>query len=63
MTRVTVQDLERIQQICQEAEVESFELESDSRSGIGTVLTMTYDSRVANRAARVSVEISGVQDW
>ena len=42
---------------------ESFRLDSDSSSGIGTTLTLTVLTKINNRRAEVAFEISGVENW
>jgi hypothetical protein len=42
---------------------ESFRLDSDSSSGIGTTLTLTVTTKINNRRAEVTFEISGVENW
>ena len=44
-------------------DAESFRLDSDSSSGIGTTLTLTVLTKINNRRAEVAFEISGVENW
>ena len=55
-------DLLKIKKICEEVEVEHFILQQTS-TGIGRILNMTYETIVAEYAARVSIEISGTESW
>jgi hypothetical protein len=42
---------------------ESITLEQSKESGIGTVLTLTYDTEIADYPAKISIEVTGVKDW
>jgi hypothetical protein len=44
-------------------DAESFRLDSDNSSGIGTTLTLTVTTKINNRRAEVAFEISGVENW
>lgn len=44
-------------------DVDSFELDSDSTSGIGSVLVMTFAQEVNGVRGSFDIEISGVEDW
>lgn len=44
-------------------DAESFRLDSDSSSGIGTTLALTVTTKINNRRAEVTFEISGVENW
>ena len=44
-------------------DAESFRLDSDSSSGIGTTLTLTVLTKINDRRAEVAFEISGVENW
>ncbi len=58
------EDLKLISEIIAEfPEVETFRLESDSASGIGSVLSLFIVTKVMGRDAEVKFEISGVENW
>ena len=38
-------------------------LDQDFGSGIGSILTLTYETEIADHPARVSIEVSGVESW
>ena len=63
MIRLSIQELDKIKEICNEEEVEYFELNQDNRSGIGSILTLTYDTFVADYPAKITVEVSGAETW
>ena len=44
-------------------EVDVFELEQDSSSGIGSVTTMYFSHKVNDVLGRFAVEISGDENW
>lgn len=57
-------DVKMISEIMSEfPDADSFRLNSDSSSGIGTTMTLTVSTRINNRPAEVTFEISGVEDW
>ncbi|MEY4331580.1 MAG: hypothetical protein RLZZ196_318 [Bacteroidota bacterium] len=43
--------------------VNTFELEQSNHSGIGSITTMSFDHEINTIKTRVSIEISGVEDW
>lgn len=56
--------LEMIKSICEDANVDTFTLSAEpNNSGIGTIVTLTYNTCVADYPAKMSIEISGVGDW
>ena len=63
MIKLNVYELNKIKSICEDVGTEYFTLEQDSSSGIGSVLTMTYETEIADYPARVSIEVSGVDSW
>jgi len=63
MIHLNLHDLEKIKKICEEAGTEYFILEEENTSGIGSILTLTYDTEVAGYPAKMSVEVTGVESW
>jgi hypothetical protein len=63
MINLNVYDLNKIKKICEEAGTEYFTLEQTNKSGIGSILTMTYDTFVADHPAKMTVEVTGVESW
>jgi hypothetical protein len=63
MINLNVYDLDKIKKICEEVGTEYFTLEQTNESGIGSILTLTYDTEIADYPAKVSVEVSGVEKW
>jgi hypothetical protein len=63
MIKLNVYELNKIKSICEDVGTEYFTLEQDSSSGIGSVLTMTYETEIADYPAKVSIEVSGVDSW
>jgi hypothetical protein len=58
------EDLKLINEIVAEfPEVETFKLESDNSSGIGSVLKLIVTTKVMGRDADITFEISGVENW
>ena len=57
-------DIEKIKDVLEKfPNVEVFELDADTASGIGTILTMTFAQKVNGMCGSFDVEISGVGDW
>lgn len=57
-------DLEKIQDVLKKfPDAETFEITCDHSSGIGAVVTMTFDYEINGLKGSFSVEISGVGDW
>ena len=63
MIRLNVFELDKIKKICEEVGTEYFELEQINDSGIGSILTLTYDTEIASHSAKISIEVSGVENW
>jgi hypothetical protein len=55
--------LEKVKKICEEAGTEYFTLEEETKSGIGSILYVCYDTIVADYPATVRVEVRGVESW
>ena len=63
MIHLNTSELEKIKKICETAGIDYFTLEQTNNSGIGSILTLTYETEVANHPASVSVEVTGVDNW
>lgn len=63
MIALNLIELARIQEVCAAVGTEYFTLESSTSSGIGRVLTLTYDTEIADYPAKVTVEIAGSMSW
>jgi hypothetical protein len=63
MIRLNVFELDKIKKICEEVGTEYFVLEQTTDSGIGSILTLTYDTEIADYPAKISIEVSGVENW
>jgi hypothetical protein len=63
MIRLNIFELNKIKKICEEVSTEYFTLEQDNSSGIGSILTLTYETEIADYPATVSIEVSGVESW
>lgn len=44
-------------------DLDVFELEQHSQSGIGSVTEMTFSTKVNGVTGSFSIEVSGVEDW
>ena len=57
-------DLAKIQQLLKKfPETDFFSLTQESGSGIGSVLTMSFDYSVGDIKGTFTTEINGVEDW
>jgi hypothetical protein len=63
MIHLNIFELDKIKKICESVGTEYFILKQESTSGIGSVLTLTYETEIADHPATVSVEVSGVENW
>ena len=61
---ITRQEVEKILAVMTEFDdAQSYRLEADNSSGIGSILTLTMKMEINNRLAEVRVDISGVENW
>ena len=44
-------------------DAQSFRLDSDNGSGIGSILKLTVTTKILGKLADVTFEISGVEEW
>ena len=63
MINLNIFELNKIKNICEAVGTEYFTLEQTNASGIGSVLTFTYETEIADYPARVTIEVSGVENW
>ena len=63
MIHLNIFELNKIKKICEEVGIEHFVLEQNNSSGIGSILTMSYETKIADYPATVSIEVSGVENW
>ena len=63
MIQLSVFELDKIKQICESAGTEYFTLEQSVGSGIGRILTLIYDTEIADFPATVRVEVTSVVSW
>jgi hypothetical protein len=63
MINLNIFELNKIKNICEAVGTEYFTLEQDNSSGIGSVLTFTYETEIAEYPATISIEVSGVENW
>jgi hypothetical protein len=63
MIHLNVFELNKIKQICEEVGTEYFTLEQTTESGIGSILTLTYETEVAGYPAKMNIEVRGVESW
>jgi hypothetical protein len=57
-------DIEKIKSILDQfSDLDIFEIEQDSSSGIGSVTTMTFARELNGYRGSFEIEVSGVEDW
>lgn len=61
---LTRKDIEKISNILEKfSEVETFEIEQDNSSGIGSYTIMTFNHEVNGMRGNFNIEISNSEDW
>lgn len=63
MIRLSIDDVDRIRKICGDLDINYFTLEQDNSSGIGSILTLAYDTELKGYSTRIRIEVSGVDNW
>ena len=63
MIKLNIFELNKIKTICEAVGTEYFTLEQTNSSGIGSILTLTYETEIADYPASVCIEVSGVETW
>jgi hypothetical protein len=63
MIHLNTFELDKIKKICESVGTEHFVLQQDSSSSIGNILTLIYETKIADCPAKVSIEVSGVENW
>ena len=57
-------DIEKIKSVLDQfPDLDVFEIEQDSNSGIGSVTTMTFAREINGLRGSFEIEVSGVEDW
>jgi len=58
------QNLKRIQHVLNNlTDVDNFELTQEGGNGIGTILKMSYSTKIADIKGTFTTEISGPENW
>ena len=61
---LTRKDIEKIKDVLDQfPDLDIFELEQDSSSGIGSVTSMTFAREINGRRGSFQIEVSGIEDW
>jgi len=63
MINLNIFELNKIKKICEEVGTEYFTLAQTNTSGIGSVLTFTYETEIAEYPATVTIEVTGIESW
>ena len=57
-------DIDKVKEILDKfPDVEVFEIEQDSSSGIGSVVSITFSQEVNGLRGSFEIEISGMENW
>jgi len=61
---LTRKDIEKIKEVLDQfPDLDVFELEQDSSSGIGSITTMTFAREIGGLRGSFEIEVSGIKDW
>ena len=61
---LTRKDIEKIKDVLDQfPDLDSFELEQDSSSGIGSVTSMTFAREINGLRGSFQIEVSGIENW
>lgn len=61
---ISIEDVEKILEVMKKfPDAGSFFLQSDSTSGIGSIMTLTVRTQINGLDGEFKTEISGVEDW
>ena len=61
---LTRKDIEKIKNVLDQfPDLDLFELEQDSSSGIGSVTSMTFAREINGLRGSFKIEVSGIEDW
>jgi hypothetical protein len=63
MIRLSIDEIDKIRKICGDLDINYFTLEQDLSSGIGSVLTLAYDTELKGYSTNIRIEVSGVESW
>ena len=61
---LTRKDIEKIKDVLDQfPDLDLFELEQDSSSGIGSVTSMTFSREINGLRGSFQIEVSGIENW
>ena len=61
---LTRKDIEKIKDVLDQfPDLDIFELEQDSSSGIGSVTSMTFAREINGLRGSFQIEVSGIENW
>lgn len=63
MIKLSLSNLDKIVKICEEINIEHFTLDVGPPNGVGVIVVLTYDTIISGYPAKVSVEVTGVDNW
>ena len=63
MIRLSIDEIDRIRTICGDLDINYFILTQDASSGIGSTLTLSYDTELKGYSTNITIEVSGVENW
>ena len=63
MINLNIYDLNKIKMICEEVGTEYFTLEEENKSGIGSIITVSYQTMIADYPATVKIGVRGMESW
>ena len=61
---LTRKDIEKIKEVLDQfPDLDVFELEQDSSSGIGSITSMTFAREINGLSGSFEIAVSGIEDW
>jgi hypothetical protein len=63
MIRLSIDEIDRIRTICGDLDINYFILTQDASSGIGSTLTLSYDTELKGYSVNITVQVTGSENW
>jgi hypothetical protein len=63
MINLSIDEVDRIRRICGDLDINYFTLTQDTSSGIGSTLTLSYDTELKGYAVNITMQVTGSEDW
>ena len=63
MINLSIDEIDRIRTICGDLDINYFTLTQDASSGIGSTLTLSYDTELKGYSVNITVQVTGSENW